>query len=96
MPQNYLISPELEKLIKKYKKKDPRTTTALQKKMNEIINSEEEMIEHYKNLRAPINQYKRVHINKSFILIFSFNKKSKTITFHDISHHDDAYNKKLF
>jgi len=96
MSLKYLVSPELEKTLKKQKKKDPTTIIAFYKKFKQIINSTEEEINHYKNLKNPLNNYKRVHLNKSFVLIFSFDKKSKTITFYELSHHDQVYNKHSF
>jgi len=96
MGLKYLITQELEKTIKKQKKKDLPTFIALYKKITEIINSDEDSIQHYKNLRAPLNEYKRVHINKSFVLIFSFDKNSKKLVFHELTHHDQAYKKRLF
>lgn len=45
----------------------------------------------YKNLRYDMKDYKRVHIDKHFILIFSVNENSKTITLEDYDHHDNIY-----
>ncbi len=45
----------------------------------------------YKNLRAPLNQWKRVHIDKHFVLAFSVDEKTKTVTLEDFDHHDKIY-----
>ena len=58
------------------------------KKINEIINSSD--IEHYKNLRYNLSDYKRVHIGH-FVLIFKFNKAESLIEFSDYAHHDSIY-----
>ena len=56
-------------------------------KANEIL----ENPHRYKNLKAPMNHLKRVHIDKHFVLVFSIDEESKTITLEDYDHHDKIF-----
>ena len=38
-----------------------------------------------------MKEFKRVHIDKSFILIFKFDKTNNKIKFYDLDHHDKIY-----
>jgi len=88
---NLVLSPELEELISKLEKKDKILLQALNKKVNQIISCDPELIDHYKNLRHSLSDYKRVHIDKSFVLLFKVNKDKNTVYFFKLEHHDIAY-----
>ena len=92
MPHLFEYSEKLQKILQKLSKKDGKRYEIIWKKINEIINSEN--IEHYKNLRHPLNNFKAVHIDKSFVLIFRFDKNKNLISFEDFDHHDKVYLKK--
>ena len=62
------------KMIKLFKK-DKRRYAILIKKIEKIAESDETAIEHYKNLSHGLGDRKRVHIDKSFVLIFKVFKK---------------------
>ncbi|MFT7615260.1 MAG: mRNA-degrading endonuclease RelE of RelBE toxin-antitoxin system [Candidatus Woesearchaeota archaeon] len=51
-------------------------------------------INHYKNLKYELKKFKRVHVNKSFIILFR--DKSNVIHFIDYEHHDKVYEKNHF
>lgn len=87
----YLISDKLHKFLGKISKKDKIFYDKILNKISEIVNSEK--IQHYKNLKYSMSDSKRVHIGH-FVLIFRYDKKSNTIYFDDIKHHDSAYIKK--
>ena len=89
----YDFTETLKKIIKKLKKKDMRKVKIIKKKIDEIINSDENTIEHYKNLSRDSSDKKRVHIDKSFVLMFKYVKEKKFILFLDFDHHDNAYKK---
>lgn len=59
--------------------------------MREILNSAN--INHYKNLRTPLQHLKRVHIRKSFVLTFGV--ENDVVVFYDFDHHDRIYEKKV-
>lgn len=86
------IEEKLHRILKKLSKKDKKKYEIVWKKITEIINSLS--IEHYKNLKVPLNDFKRVHIDRSFVLIFKFNKITNKIRFYDFDHHDKIYLRK--
>ena len=54
------------------------------------INQVREDPHHYKNLRAPLQRLKRVHI-KTSVLVFSVVEAKKLVIFENYKHHDDIY-----
>ncbi len=84
----YKIQPALQDIMTKLFKKDPKTRERIIKKINEIINSND--VEHYKNLRKPLQHLKRVQIGEK-VLVFKFDKKNKLISFENFKHHDKIY-----
>ncbi len=92
---NFNISDELKLIIKKLIKKDKKRVEIINKKIKEIICSDQESIQHYKNLKDDLKDYKRVHIDKSFVLIFKVDIQNKFILFVDFDHHDKVYKKKF-
>ena len=87
---SYEIKPNLQKILNKLSKKDKTVYEQILKKIEEIINSSS--IEHYKNLRYDMKDYKRVHIGH-FVLVFGFDEKKNLISFEDFDHHDNIYKK---
>lgn len=93
MPFDYDFSERLKDIIQKLKKRDYRRVEIIHKKVKQIINSDEITIEHYKNLSHELSDRKRVHIDKSFVLTFKYDKEKKFILFLDFGHHDNIYKK---
>lgn len=91
MPFEFDYSDRLRAIIVKLRKKDPKRSRILEKKIAQIIESDETSIEHYKNLRRPLNRLKRAHIDSSFVLTFHYDKAEKLIVFVDFDHHDNIY-----
>lgn len=79
---------KVQKLIKKDKKK----TDIIYKKIKQIISCDQDSINHYKNLRNELKEFKRVHIGNSFVLTFKVDIKNNSILFVDFDHHDRIYN----
>lgn len=82
-------SDKLKKILKKLLKKDKIKYEATLKKIKEVINSKN--IHHYKNLSYDMKEFKRVHIDSHFVLIFKIEKNKKLIKFVDLQHHDYIY-----
>ncbi|MFA5763318.1 MAG: addiction module toxin RelE [archaeon] len=91
---NYTISKLLEKKINKIRIKNKTQALILNKKMQEIILSDTDTIEHYKNLKFPMQNQKRVYIDSSFVLTFEFDQNKDLIIFVDFDHHDKIYKRK--
>ena len=87
----YDISDILRAKLEKLSKKDKILAQIFYKKVQEIINRDDKTINAYKNLRAPLNEYKRIHLTGNYILLFAV--KGKHIVFVDIRHWDDVFGK---
>ena len=81
------IQPSLDKKLSKLAKKNRKQYEIIIKKTQEILLNPQ----HYKNLRAPLQHLKRVHIDSSFVLTFSVNENAKSVTLEDYDHHDKIY-----
>ena len=82
------LSFDLEKILVKIKRKDKKLFRTIKKKMLQIVTSNPQ---HYKNLRYGMKEFKRVHVNSSFVLIFKINEQQRTIHFETLKHHDKIY-----
>ena len=80
-------------VLRKLSKKDRKKVAIINKKIKEIINCDHNSIERYKNLRKPLQHWKRVHIDKHFVLAFEVDKENNSIFFVDFDHHDRIYKK---
>lgn len=85
------LTDDLKVKIAKLVKKDKKKAEIINKKIREIVNSGEDSIEHYKNLRYDLKEFKRVHIDKHFVLTFKVDMDKRFILFVDFDHHDRAY-----
>ncbi|MDD4250792.1 MAG: hypothetical protein PHX27_01215 [Candidatus ainarchaeum sp.] len=94
MPFNFQLSDELKTTIKILAKKDQKITEAINKKIKQIISSDDFTINHYKNLKYEMSDYKRVHIMKHFVLLFKVFKEENFILFDKFDHHDKIYKNK--
>ncbi len=81
------IKPELDKVFEKLAKKNPKQLEIIFKKADEVLANPHR----YKNLRAPLNHWKRVHIDKHFVLTYSIDEVNKKVVLEDYDHHDSIY-----
>ena len=84
----FFISERLKRKLDKLGKKDKQLAINLSKKIEQITNADFSTINHFKNLKKPLNHLKRVHVG-SFVLTFQF--RDDSIIFEDLAHHDKAY-----
>lgn len=84
---NIGTSKHIDKIFLKLSKKNPKQMKIIDKKVEEII----KYPQRYKNLRAPLNKWKRVHIDKHFVLSFSIDEETKTVILEDYEHHNNIY-----
>jgi len=87
----YNLSEELKKTLKKLYKKDKKRYEATLKKIEEVSSRNIQTIDFYKNLRHELKDFKRVHIDKSFVLTFRVYREKKFILFQRFKHHDQIY-----
>ena len=84
---SYEVSKRLDKELEKLQKKNIKRFEIILKKMGDIINDPY----HYKPLQHDMKGLRRVHIDKSFVLIFEINESENKVIFWDIDHHDNIY-----
>ncbi len=94
MPFKYDFSDELEETLTKLYKKDRKRYEAIMKKVEEIASRDLNTIDFYKNLRHDEKESKRVHIDKSFVLLFKVFKEKNFILFDRFDHHNNIYKRK--
>lgn len=94
MTFTFEFTDNLKKIIEKLNRKDKKLSEELYRKINEIINSDEITIEHYKNLKYDFSNKKRVHIINNFVLLFSVIKDKNHVIFLDFEHRDNVYKRK--
>lgn len=83
------LSNDLKDKISKLAKKDKPKLLKINKKIKEIIDNDSDSINRYKNLKHDLKEFKRVHIDKSFVLTFKVEKDK--VIFMDFDHHDNIY-----
>lgn len=83
------FSEEFKNKMKKLKRKNSVLFNAAIDKIREI----ELHPKSYKPLKYEMTGYRRVHLLKSFVLIFKIDIKSNKILFEDLDHHDKIYRK---
>ena len=86
----FRIEKKLERILLKLLKKDKLLYRQIKKKIDEVINIAD--VEHYKNLKKPLQNFKRAHIGH-FVLVFKYDKQKNTILFEDFDHHDKIYSR---
>ncbi len=85
------LTDELKVILHKLTKRDPKRAEIANKKIKEITSCDQNSINHYKNLKYDLKEYKRVHIDNSFVLTFKVDLQEKFILFVDLDHHDNIY-----
>ena len=82
-----IVRKSVETIFFKLAKKNPKQLESIDKKIEEIRQNPQR----YKNLRKPLQHLKRVHIDKSFVMVFSVDKSTKTVIIEDYNHRDKIY-----
>ncbi len=87
--REFSVEEGLRKDLQKISKRDKVMYEAVMKKIEEIISCPD--VDHYKNLRRPLQEFKRVHIKGSFVLIFKYLASEDKVIFFELDHHDNIY-----
>ncbi|MBS3061748.1 MAG: type II toxin-antitoxin system mRNA interferase toxin, RelE/StbE family [Candidatus Diapherotrites archaeon] len=85
-----IVLPVVDRIFKKLAKKDPNQLRAVDKKIKQILQNPPLG----KPLHFPLQNMRRAHIQKSFVLLYDIQEKEKTITIRDYDHHDNVYKNK--
>ena len=83
---NLEVRGSVDRTFSKLAKKDKVSFEYINKKIKEILESPY----HFKPLRTPMQNYRRVHIG-SFVLIYSIDENRKTVIIEKYKHHDGVY-----
>jgi len=77
----------VDEIFSKLAKKNPKQMIIIEKKVEQILANPH----HFKPLRAPMQNLRRVHVGKSFVLVYSIDEERKLVTIEDYAHHDEVY-----
>ena len=84
---SFEIRGHLDKVFEKIGKKNKKQLEIIYDKIAEVIQNPQ----HYKNLRSPLQHLRSVHIDRSFVLLFSVDENLKKVIFEEFDHHDRIY-----
>ncbi|MBI4020560.1 MAG: type II toxin-antitoxin system RelE/ParE family toxin [Candidatus Aenigmarchaeota archaeon] len=86
MAYSSVITPSLERILKKLIRKNPLVYERISRKMREIVEDPHQ----YKPLSNVMVGVRRVHFDP-FVLTFTIDEKEKKVIFLDFAHHDRIY-----
>ncbi len=81
------IAEHVDKIFFKLKKRDSKQFRIVNSKIDQIL----AMPEHFKPLRGDLSGSRRVHVGKSFVLIYDFDRQKNVVRILHYGHHDDVY-----
>ena len=79
----------VDKKFRKLESRDRKQLQVISRKIEKIISDPYR----FKPLRKPLHGFRRVHIDKSFVLIYTIDELTKTVIIYDYEHHDKVYRK---
>ena len=88
MSLRVILSSDFKKNVRAIKRKDKSLFDAVEKKISQIASLDVQSLHHFKNLRAPLQAYKRVHVG-SYVLLFRV--ENDTVILEAFNHHDQVY-----
>ena len=88
------FDPEFQETLDRLRDKNPTYHDNVIKKIQDIREKLEWNPDHHKNLEKPLQIFKRVHVNTSYVIVFRVNKSQKKLLIVDYDHHDNIYKKK--
>ena len=86
-PYNLELRAHVDKLFAKMAKREKYNLEIIYKKIEEICGNPEK----FKPLNAPMQNLRRVHVLKSFVITYSIDEPSHTVWIEDYAHHDEIY-----
>lgn len=82
-----VIEPSVVDLFLKLKKKNYKRLRTISKKIKQIRKNPY----HFKPLRGKMKNRRRVHVDKSFVLVYEIDEEKRTVKVLDFEHHDKVY-----
>ena len=77
----------MDRVFNKLAKRNPKTLQIIYKKLGQIL----EDPYRFKPLRSDMKEYREVHIDKHFVLVYSVDERRKVVTLKDFDHHDNIF-----
>jgi len=87
MKYEIYVKPAVDRTSSKLGKKNRKQLEVIYKKIEEIVQNPHR----FKNLGAPLNKWKEVHIDSHFVLAYSINENLKRVQIEDYDHHDRIF-----
>ncbi|MDI6654266.1 MAG: type II toxin-antitoxin system mRNA interferase toxin, RelE/StbE family [Candidatus Hydrothermarchaeota archaeon] len=81
------VRESVDRIFLKLSKKSPKQMLIINKKIAQILQNPYR----FKPLRAPMQNLRRVHVDRSFVLVYSVDEKNKVVIIEDYEHHDKVY-----
>ena len=81
------ISDQADKKFKKLQGRNKKQLEIIEKKVRQILDNPY----HCKPLRGDMHGSRRAHIDKSFVLVYEVDEKTRTVRILDYDHHDKVY-----
>lgn len=91
MPFEPVLSDSLRKVLEKLASRNKPLAIAVNKKIKQICSCDDELVNHYKNLRNELSDFKRAHVERSFVLLFKVDFVKKRVLFVKLGHHNKVY-----
>ncbi len=82
------IKEEVDRIFKKLSKKNLKQMSMIDRKIKEIRENPRHIS---KFLQKPLQSFNRVHIDKSFVLIFKIEHERETVVIYYYDHHNNVY-----
>ncbi|EKQ54497.1 MAG: cytotoxic translational repressor of toxin-antitoxin stability system [Methanobacterium sp. Maddingley MBC34] len=89
------FDPSFQAILNRLKERDPKAYNNVIKKIRQVAINLEMNPSCCKNLKAPLQKYKRVHVNKSFVIVFQVDVRNSLMIVYDYDHHKRIYKKIL-
>ncbi len=81
------ISADVDNKFQKLKNKNKKQLDIINKKIQQILQNPY----HFKPLRGDLHGARRVHVDKSFVLVYEIDEKNKIVRLLGYDHHDKIY-----
>lgn len=77
----------VESVFVKLVRKNAQRLSIIQKKLQQVLKNPYQ----FKPLKAPMQNFRRVHIDKSFVVIYRIDEENKAVELWKYDHHDNVY-----
>ena len=86
-PYELKVRKHVDKIFAKMGKREQYNLEIIYKKLAEVCENPEK----FKPLSAPMHNLRRVHVLKSFVLVYSIDESTHTVWIEDYDHHNNIY-----